>query len=93
MVNYLYECEVFFMRMYDIIRHKRMGQALTEQEIRHMIAGYTAGDIPDYQMSALAMAVFTHFAEKKKMAWLDNFSIAGSMLVGMAAAVICGMIF
>lgn len=43
--------------------------------------------------SALAMAVFTHFAEKKQMAWLDNFSIAGSMLVGMAAAVICGMIF
>ena len=43
--------------------------------------------------SALAMAVFTYFAETKKMAWLDNFSIAGSMLVGMAAAVICGMIF
>jgi len=43
--------------------------------------------------AALAMAVFTYFAEKKKMAWLDNFSIAGSMLVGMAAAVICGMIF
>ena len=43
--------------------------------------------------SALAMAVFTHFAEKKQMAWLENFSIAGSMLVGMAAAVLCGMIF
>ena len=42
---------------------------------------------------ALAMGVFTYFAEKKKMAWLDNFSIAGSMLVGMAAAVICEMIF
>ncbi len=43
--------------------------------------------------SALAMAVFTWFAEHKKMAWLDNFSIAGSMLVGMAAAVLCEMIF
>ncbi len=43
--------------------------------------------------SALAMAVFVFFAEKKKMAWLDNFSIAGSMLVGMAAAVVCGMVF
>ncbi|MBR6667253.1 MAG: DUF5058 family protein [Clostridia bacterium] len=43
--------------------------------------------------SALAMGVFSYFAEKKKMAWLDNFSIAGSMLVGMAAAVICEMIF
>ena len=45
------------MRMYDIIRHKRMGLPLTEQEIRFMIEGFTAGDIPDYQMSALAMAV------------------------------------
>ena len=43
--------------------------------------------------SAFAMAGFTFFAEKKKMAWLDNFSIAGSMLVGMAAAVVCGMVF
>ena len=43
--------------------------------------------------AALAMAVFTYFAEKKNMVWLDNFSIAGSMLVGMAAAVVCGMIF
>jgi len=46
-----------------------------------------------FAFSAIAMAIFVHFAEKKKMAWLDNFSIAGSMLVGMAAAVICGMIF
>ena len=45
------------MRMYDIIRHKRMGLALTEEELRWCIAGYTAGDVPDYQMAALAMAV------------------------------------
>ncbi|MBE6948576.1 MAG: DUF5058 family protein [Ruminococcaceae bacterium] len=43
--------------------------------------------------SALAMAVFVYFAENKKMAWLDNFSIAGSMLVGMAASVVCALIF
>jgi len=43
--------------------------------------------------SAAAMAVFTWFAEKKHLAWLDNFSIAGSMLVGMTAAVVCRMIF
>ena len=43
--------------------------------------------------SALAMAIFSYFAEKKKMAWLDNFSIAGSMLVGMAATVIVAMVF
>ncbi len=40
--------------------------------------------------AALAMAVFTYFSEKKQMEWLDNFSIAGSMLVGMTAAVLIG---
>ena len=40
--------------------------------------------------AALAMAVFTYLSEKKHMEWLDNFSIAGSMLVGMLAAVLIG---
>ncbi len=40
--------------------------------------------------AALAMAVFTYFSEKKGMAWLDSFSIAGSMLIGMLAAVLIG---
>ena len=40
--------------------------------------------------AALAMAVFTYFSEKKGMEWLDNFSIAGSMLVGMLTAVLIG---
>lgn len=45
------------MHMYDILRHKRDGQVLTEEEIRYFIAGYTAGEIPDYQAAALAMAI------------------------------------
>ena len=40
--------------------------------------------------SAVAMAVFTFFSEKKQQTWLDNFSVAGSMLFGMAAAVLVG---
>jgi len=43
-------------------------------------------------VSALAMAAFTYFIEKKHMAWLESFSIAGSMLVAMAAAVLVGMV-
>ncbi len=46
-----------------------------------------------FGFAALAMAIFSYLAKEKKMTWLENFSIAGSMLVGMAAAVICGMIF
>lgn len=43
-------------------------------------------------VSAAAMAVFTYFSEKKQQAWLDNFSVAGSMLFGMAAAVIANIL-
>jgi hypothetical protein len=39
-------------------------------------------------VSAAVMAVFTYFAEKKQMAWLESFSIAGSMLIGMLAAIV-----
>ena len=43
--------------------------------------------------AALAMGVFIWIAEKKQKAWVENFSIAGSMLVGMTAAVVCGLVF
>ena len=42
-------------------------------------------------VAAAAMAVFEYFARRRKMSWLDNFSMAGSMLVGMAAAVLLGL--
>jgi len=41
-------------------------------------------------VSALAMAGFTWLSEKKKLQWVDNFSIAASMLLGMLAAVFIG---
>ena len=43
--------------------------------------------------AALAMGVFIWIAEKKHQAWVVNFSTAGSMLVGMIAAVVCGLVF
>lgn len=46
------------MRMVDIIEKKRDGKELTTQEINFFIEGYTKGDIPDYQASALAMAIY-----------------------------------
>ncbi|MDA2429766.1 pyrimidine-nucleoside phosphorylase [Bacillus cereus] len=46
------------MRMVDIITKKRDGKELTTEEIKFFINGYTDGSIPDYQVSALAMAIF-----------------------------------
>lgn len=46
------------MRMVDLIQKKRDGGSLTKEEIHHVIKGYTNGEIPDYQMSAFAMAIY-----------------------------------
>ena len=46
------------MRMYDIIKRKRDGGELSDEEISFFIDGYVSGEIPDYQASALCMAVF-----------------------------------
>lgn len=46
------------MRMYDLIMKKRNGEALSKEEIQHIISGYVVGEIPDYQMSAFLMAVY-----------------------------------
>lgn len=46
------------MRMYDLIVKKRNGISLKKEEIRWMIEQYTASNIPDYQMSAMMMAIY-----------------------------------
>lgn len=46
------------MRMYDVINKKKNNQALSREEIEFAVMGYVRGEIPDYQMSALLMAIY-----------------------------------
>ena len=46
------------MNMYDLITVKKRGGALTYDELSYMIGGYVAGEIPDYQVSAMLMAIY-----------------------------------
>ena len=46
------------MRMYDLIEEKKRGGALSDREIAYMIQGFTGGEIPDYQMAAMLMAIY-----------------------------------
>ncbi|ASK63286.1 pyrimidine-nucleoside phosphorylase [Virgibacillus phasianinus] len=57
------------MRMYDLIEKKRNGKVLSEEEIQYFINGYTNDEIPDYQVSALLMAIyFQDMAEDERAA-------------------------
>jgi pyrimidine-nucleoside phosphorylase len=58
--------------MYDVIAKKRNGETLNEEEIRFMIDGYVKGEIPDYQMSAMLMAIYLNGMSDKETAVLTN---------------------
>lgn len=69
------------MRMYDLIMKKRNGDALTKEEIEFMISEYTAGKIPDYQMSAMMMAIYFQKMTKEETAALTMaMARSGDML-------------
>ncbi len=61
------------MRMYDVIRKKRDGYELTREEIEFFVKGYTAGEIPDYQASALLMAIYFNSMTDRETADLTHF--------------------
>ena len=59
--------KIYMIRMYDCIMKKKKGEKLSNHEIREMISGYVKGEIPDYQMSAMLMAVCFQGMDKEEI--------------------------
>ena len=69
------------MRMVDLIVKKRQGQALSAAEIAWMIQAYTEGALPDYQMSAMMMAIcFAGMNAEETAALTDAMTHSGTVL-------------
>ncbi|GIP60387.1 pyrimidine-nucleoside phosphorylase [Paenibacillus sp. FSL W8-0186] len=69
------------MRMVDLIEKKRDGHELTTEEINFIIEGYTRGEIPDYQVSALAMAIyFKDMSERERADLTMAMAHSGDMI-------------
>ena len=69
------------MRMIDIIEHKKQGLKLSKEEIEFFVSGFTSGKIPDYQASALAMAIYFNKMSDEETSVLTNaMAKSGDML-------------
>ncbi|TMN20732.1 pyrimidine-nucleoside phosphorylase [Lentibacillus cibarius] len=73
------------MRMYDLIEKKRDGKELSKDEIHFFIDGYTNGDIPDYQVSALLMATFFRDMTEAERAELTASMVASGEQIDLSA--------
>lgn len=60
------------MQLYDIITKKKHGEELTDEEIKFFVEGYTRGEIPDYQASALTMAICLRGCTERETATLTQ---------------------
>jgi len=71
------------MRAVDIILSKRDGRALTREEIRFFVDGVTAGTLPDYQASALLMAILLRGMSAEETAWLTDAMVHSGVRVDL----------
>lgn len=73
------------MRMVDLIAKKRDGKELTTEEINFVIEGYTKGDIPDYQVSAWAMAIYFQDMSERERADLTMAMVNSGDTIDLSA--------
>jgi pyrimidine-nucleoside phosphorylase len=72
------------MRAVDIIMNKRAGKELSREEIEFLIRGYTAGEIPDYQVSAWAMAVYFQGMSPQETAALTEAMLKSGAVIDLS---------
>ena len=73
------------MRMYDIIAKKRDGGTLNREELAFAVNGYVSGDVPDYQMSALLMAIYLRGMTDDETAVLTDVMAHSGDMVDLSA--------
>ncbi|EDS78522.1 pyrimidine-nucleoside phosphorylase [Clostridium botulinum C str. Eklund] len=73
------------MRMYDLIMKKRDGMELTTEEIRFFVDGFTKGEIPDYQVSAMMMAIYFQKMNKRETADLTRAMFESGEVIDLSA--------
>jgi pyrimidine-nucleoside phosphorylase len=73
------------MRMVDLIYKKQQNEELTQKEIKWMIDEYTKGTIPDYQMSAIAMAIYFNDMTKEERSALTMAMVESGEQIDLSA--------
>ncbi len=71
------------MRAVDIISSKRDGRPLTQEQIRYFVDGVTTGTLPDYQASALLMAILLRGMSAQETAWLTDAMVHSGVRVDL----------
>jgi pyrimidine-nucleoside phosphorylase len=72
------------MRIVDVIAKKRDGHALSREEIDFFISGVTSGTVPDYQSSALLMAIVIRGMTHQETAWLTDAMVRSGVRVDLS---------
>ena len=71
------------MNTVELIRKKRDGKTLTDEEIKYLVSNFTNGKIPNYQFSSFLMAAYLKGLNKKETAWLTKAMLFSGSVINL----------